>query len=178
MSYFSELKAAMKAIAAHPDVIFVGQGVGVAGTSMSPTLDGINPKKRLEFPVAEDMQMGFCTGLSLQGYIPVCIFPRWNFLLCAANQIVNHLDRMPLYSLYNPKVIIRVATPSTEPFNPGPQHDADFGNAFRLMLRDIRIVELAHEDMIVPAYLDALGRGKSTILVEYTDAYRDQRASS
>jgi pyruvate/2-oxoglutarate/acetoin dehydrogenase E1 component len=178
MSYFDGLKTTMETLALHPDVIFVGQGVGVPGTSMSQTLEGIDPEKRIEFPVAEDMQMGFCTGLSLQGYIPVCIFPRWNFLLCAANQIVNHLDRLPCYSGYSPKVIIRVATPSVEPFNPGPQHDADFGNAFRLMLRDILVVELVHEDMILDAYMDALYVDKSTILVEYTDAYRDQRASS
>ena len=30
----------------------------------------------------------------MSGKIPVSIFPRWNFLLLAINQLVNHLDKL------------------------------------------------------------------------------------
>ena len=133
MTYFDALCQTMKRLAEDRRAIFVGQGVGCAGTTMTDTLAGVPQDKLLEFPVAEDLQLGFCTGLSLEGHIPICVFPRWNFMLCAANQLVNHLDRLPLMG-YAPKVIIRVAVPVTHPFNPGPQHDDDFTDAFGKML--------------------------------------------
>ncbi len=159
-----------------PHTIFLGQGVGNPGTSLSDTLDDVPGNRRIEMPVAEEMQVGICIGLSLQGMVPVCIIPRWNFALRAADQIVNHLDRLPLYSDYKPKVLIRIAVPSVWPFDPGPQHDADFTEAFRRMLRTTAIVTLTTAAAIVPAYQQAYRSDRSTILVEYTDLYKNARA--
>ncbi len=137
---------------------------------MTDTLAGVPTGRLLEFPVAEDMQMGLCTGMALQGMVPICIFPRWNFMLCAANQIVNHLDRLPLLG-YEPRVIIRVAVPAIGKFDPGPQHDDDFTDAFSLMLRTVNIELLKNERQIFRAYQKAMMSTRSTILVEYTDLY-------
>lgn len=171
LSYFAELSGAMQWLANERTTVFIGQGVGCAGTTMTDTLNGVPAEKLLEFPVAEDMQMGTAIGMALEGWLPVCIFPRWNFLLCAANQIVNHLDRLPLFSDYRPKVIIRVAVPITDGFNPGPQHDDDFTEAFRNMLRTVEIASLWRDDLIMPAYQKAAAAVGSTILVEYTKLY-------
>lgn len=178
MSYFENLIAAMTLLADHPGSVFMGQGVGVSGTTMSATLRDVPPEKKIEMPVAENMQMGMAIGMALHGYLPVCIFPRWNFLLLAADQLVNHLDRLPLYSdgRYKPKVIIRTAVPATQPFYPGPQHDDDFTDAFKAMLRTVRIVKLSNERMIVSEYRRALESDGSTLLVEYTDYYKNERA--
>ena len=180
MTYADELRAAMHMLAREPNAIFMGQGVADhGGTTMSPTFQDIPAERRLEMPVAEDLQMGMAIGMALEGLLPVCVFPRWNFLLCAANQLVNHLDRLPLYSHggYIPKVIIRVATPSTSPFYPGPQHDDDFSRAFGKMLRTIRVVQLPDAKSIAPAYRKVLKDPFSTILVERTDCYKDERAN-
>lgn len=159
-------------------VIFLGQGVGNAGTSMSDTFAGVPAAKRIELPVAEEMQVGMSVGMSLNGWVPVCVIPRWNFALRATDQIVNHLDRLRDYSGggYRPKVIIRIAAPSSSPFDPGPQHDGDFTEAFRLMLRTTQVVTLGDIDAIVPAYRRAFESLDSTILVEFTDQYRNARA--
>jgi pyruvate/2-oxoglutarate/acetoin dehydrogenase E1 component len=175
VSYYSELCRAMVALSLHPKAKFIGQGVGVRGTTMSDTFSLVPESKRLEFPVAEELQLGFCTGLSLDGWLPICIFPRWNFVLRAADQLVNHLDAIPRFSDYKPKVIIRVAIPSTRPFYQGPQHDGDFTGAFSEMLRTVLVKELIHEDQIVPAYLDAASSDKSVILVEHTEMYKNER---
>lgn len=166
----------MKLLAQHPRSIFVGQGVGCAGTTMTDTLRDVPEEKLLEFPVAEDFQMGFATGLALEGHLPVCIYPRWNFLLLAANQLVNHLDRISLYSAggYNPKVIVRTAVPSVKPFYPGPQHDDDFTLAFRAMLRTVRVVCLYRAEDIASAYAGAMESGQSTLLVEFSANYKDR----
>ena len=89
MKYFDELKRSMDWLGKKPDTLFIGQAVAVAGTGMSNTLKDVPQEKLLEFPVCEDMQMGFANGLALSGdYVPISIFPRWNFLLLASNQVV------------------------------------------------------------------------------------------
>ncbi len=100
----------------------MGQAVVDAGTAMSTTLQHIPIEKRLELPVAEEMQLGMAIGMSLSGALPICIYPRFNFLLLAVNQLVNHLDKLPLYSTYRPKVLIRTAVATGYPLDPGPQH--------------------------------------------------------
>jgi pyruvate/2-oxoglutarate/acetoin dehydrogenase E1 component len=158
-----------------PNTIFMGQGVGVPGTTMSQTLRSV-PAEKLEMPVAEELQMGMAIGMSLGGYLPICIFPRWNFMLRAADQLVNHLDRLPLFSKYRPKVIIRTAVPSSSPFDPGPQHDDDFSLAFRSMFRTIEVLAVKDPQYIMPAYRAAVGGSVSTVIVEYTEFYKDARA--
>lgn len=167
----------MAMLASQDNVVFMGQGVGCPGTSMSDTFAYVPRDKLLEMPVAEDLQMGMAIGMSLTGVVPVCVFPRWNFLLCAANQLVNHLDRLELISDYKPKVIIRVATPSITPFYPGPQHDDDFSGQFDRMLRLTSVVRLMDEAQVVPAYRRAFSSENSTIMVEYTDLYRNERGN-
>jgi pyruvate/2-oxoglutarate/acetoin dehydrogenase E1 component len=175
--YFDELCLAMNLLGDDDRTIFLGQGVLYEGTTMAPTFKDVPAAKRIEMPVAEDMQTGMAIGMSLRGLIPISVYPRWNFLICAANQIVSHLDRMSLYSDYRPKVIIRTAVPSKSPFNPGPQHDDDFTNAFRYMLRTTDVVCLTSEADIVPQYTKALHSPRSTIIVEFTDKYRSARAN-
>lgn len=179
LSYHDELAKAMALVATHPSAIFLGQGIARhGGTTMSSTFRDVREDLLVEFPVAEDMQMGACIGLALGGFLPVCVFPRWNFLLCAANQLVNHLDRLPLYSDggYRPKVIIRTAVPSAVPFNPGPQHDDDFTIPFQKMLRTVNVVILTRAEQILPAYQAAMDSDYPTLLVEYTEFYKDERA--
>lgn len=153
--------------------IFLGQAIKYPGTSMSSTFTKVSRNKLLEFPVEEDLQMGVSIGLAIKGYIPISIFPRWNFLLLAANQLVNHLDK--LESLIDdknvPKVIIRTSVGSVNPLHPGPQHDGDFTEAFTLLCPNINIVKLETKEMIYMEYEKALLRtdGKSTILVELSD---------
>jgi pyruvate/2-oxoglutarate/acetoin dehydrogenase E1 component len=165
-------------VAAHPNTVFIGQGVAVPGTTMSQTLEGINSGKLVEMPVAEETQMGMTIGMSLMGYIPICIFPRWNFVLRAADALINHLDRLPLYSGYRPKVIIRVAVPSSTPFDPGPQHDDDFSGAFVEMLRTVEVCRLTRPAHIIPAYMAALASDGSSIIVEHTEFYKDARKAA
>ena len=93
MKYFDELKRSMDWLGKKNNTIFLGQAVACPGTAMSNTLKDINKKKLIELPVAEEMQMGMSFGMSLDGTIPISIYPRWNFLLCAINQLINHVDK-------------------------------------------------------------------------------------
>lgn len=171
MKYYEEIKRAMSLLATHPKAMFVGQAVRYPGTGLYDSLTHIPDEKKYEFPVAENLQMGVCTGLAITGYLPIAVYPRWNFLIVAADQIVNHLDKYPLMSNGElvPKVIIRVAIGSEQPVDPQAQHKGDFTDAFKSMCRSIHIVRLDEPEQIYPAYQDALKSHFSTILVENAD---------
>jgi len=177
MKYFNELKRAMEYLAEH-NVLFLGQAVEYAGTAMTNTLKEIPKNKLLELPVTEELQMGISMGLSLNGITPISIYPRWNFLLLATNQIVNHLDKISLLSNneYRPKVIIRTSIGSERPLHPQHQHVGDFTESFKLMCKNIEFIVLKEPKDIFPAYKKALKRadGKSTVLIEYGDYYNEK----
>ena len=178
MKYFDEMCRAMEFLARNEKTIFLGQAVACPGTAMSNTLKNVDSKKLLELPVTEEMQMGMSTGMALNGMIPVSIYPRWNFLLLAVNQVVNHLDKLPIVSNggYQPKVIIRTGIGSERPLHPQHQHIGDFTDAFRLMCKTVEVIRLDEPEQIFPAYEKALNRedGRSTIIVEYGDYYNEK----
>ena len=178
MKYFDELKRSMTFLAHDPRTVFIGQAVAVAGTAMTNTLKDVPPDRLIELPVFEEMQMGMTTGMALTGLVPVSIFPRWNFLLCAINQLVNHLDKVQVMSNhgYKTKAIVRTGIGSQRPLHPQHQHVGDYTEALRAMCSTIEIIRLEEPSDIFPAYERALLRedGRSTILVEYGDYYSEK----
>jgi pyruvate/2-oxoglutarate/acetoin dehydrogenase E1 component len=169
--YNNALKIAMNWLGAQDHVMILGQAVCYAGTGCYESLTEVSKDKKMEFPVAENFQIGVSTGMAIYGLIPVSVVPRWNFLLCATDQIVNHLDKMESMSdgRCKPKVIIRVAKGSEIPVDPQDQHKGNFAEAFRLMCKNIDIVELHEPADILPAYQKAYNNERSTILVEFPD---------
>lgn len=171
--YAAALTEAMAMLAEDPRTVFLGQGVAYPGTFMHQTLEGVPPEKRIEMPVAEEMQLGASIGLAMDGFIPVSLFPRWNFLLLAANQLVNHLDKLELISDYRAHVIVRVGVGSQKPLFPGHQHIGDFSLAFRYLLQTVQLVTLERAEDIVPTYRSALEHDGPSLIVEYADKYHD-----
>jgi pyruvate/2-oxoglutarate/acetoin dehydrogenase E1 component len=177
-TYFDELKRSMSFLSQDPRTVFLGQAVAVAGTAMTNTLKDVPPERLIELPVAEEMQLGMAAGMALTGLIPVAIFPRWNFLLCAFNQLINHLDKIQVMSNggYAAKAIIRTGIGSERPLHPQYQHVGDFTEAVRSMCTTIEVIRLEEPSEIFPAYERALLRDdrRSTILVEYGDYYNEK----
>jgi pyruvate/2-oxoglutarate/acetoin dehydrogenase E1 component len=161
----------MAMLASDPRTLFVGQAVRYDGQRAHATFKDVPMERRIEMPVCEDFQMGFCTGLALEGYIPVSFYPRWDFLVIAANQLINHLDKIPALGGFRPKVIIRTAVGAKSPLDPGPQHTQDHTLAFKHILRSIPIIELFDERYVMDGYRRALESSGSTILVEYMKFY-------
>ena len=122
-------------------------------------------EKRLEMPVIEDFQMGFCTGLALTGKLPICIFPRFDFMLLCANQLVNHLDKLPRFG-WDAKVIIRTTVGAKFPLDAGPQHTQDYTVPFRMMLKTVRVEQVQTPEEVDLAYTRALAHHRSTLIVE------------
>ncbi len=178
MKYFKELKKSMEYLASNPKTRFLGQAVEVPGTAMSNTLKNIKKNKLIELPVAEEMQMGITTGMIMNGLIPISIYPRWNFLILAINQLVNHLDKLNemTNNHYKSKAIIRTSIGSQRPLHPQSQHIGDFTRPIKMLSKNINVVKLNEPNQIFPAYKKALDRrdNVSTILVEYGDFYNEK----
>ena len=171
-AYRDAIIEAMTELGACEDAIFLGQAVCYPGTAMYETLAGVPDARKLEIPVAEEMQLGMSLGLALDGFLPISIYPRLNFLMLAVNQLVNHLDAMPLYGNgYCPRMIIRTAVPTDNPLDPGPQHLGDLHIGLRYMLRTVRVVELTEAKHVLPAYREAVDAAYSTIIVERAELF-------
>ena len=161
-----------------PDTIFIGQQVRYPGNALHATLAGVPMSKRIEVGVMEDAQLGMAIGLALAGKVPICIFPRMDFLLLAMNQLVNHLEVYP-----DLRVIVRTCVGSRTPLDPGPQHSGDYVEGLRHMLKNVGVCDLIGPDQIMRAYQMAAGthsdryaeaagcRHKSYVMVERGDRY-------
>ncbi len=175
--YFEEISKAMNWLASQNGSIFMGQSVAVPGTAMRNTLVNVEQNKLIELPVDEDFQLGLSIGYALNGFTPISIFPRWNFLIVATNQLINHLDKLKDLngSKNKAKVIIRTGIGSVTPMHPGPQHIGDFTDAYKLLAPNLNIVRLDKADEIFPAYKEAYTRtdGVSSLIVEWSDKYND-----
>lgn len=168
MTYKESLTEAMTWLGKQSNTIFVGQGVRYPGHSLFDTLQGVPESKRIEMPVAEDMQMGISIGLSLNGYLPITIYPRMDFLLCAMNQLVNHLHHMAEYTdnEWQPHVIVRTCIGARSPLDPGIQHTGDYTETLRTLFP---VVKLTESNAILPAYQKAYETGG--ILIEDANLY-------
>jgi pyruvate/2-oxoglutarate/acetoin dehydrogenase E1 component len=176
MNYFLNLKKSMTLLSKNNKTIFLGQSVSVPGTAMFNTLTNVNSKKKLELPVAEEMQLGITLGMALNGFIPVSIYPRWNFLLLATNQLVNHMDKISEISEKKifPTIIIRTSVGSCRPLDPQSQHKGDFTKAFSKICKNIKFVTLKKSQKIIPEYNKAIKRKGITVLVEIADFYNEK----
>ena len=171
--YLDELTKSMKLCMDDPNMIFIGQQIVYYGNPMSKTIEGLDKDRMIETPVMEEVQMGMSLGLGMAGKSVVSFYPRWDFLICAANQLVNHADKIKVMSddEWNPTLIVRVGKGSDKPLDPGHQHKADYTEEFSSILKHTPIIKLDKAEKIFPAYKEALDRGGITVLVEYPELY-------
>lgn len=170
MTYKECLTAEMSELAKNPKVIFLGQQV--ADQDFYGTLKDIPLDRRMEMPVAEEMQMGISIGMALEGLCPVSIYQRMDFLPRAMDQIVNHLNIIFKLSKgrFCPKVIIRTTIGSKTPLDTGLQHSKDLIKGFQAFV-DFPVLDLKTKEDIVKSYRLARECDHSIMLVERQDLY-------
>lgn len=169
--YKNELIKAMDYIGEKTNSRFVGQQVLFKGNLMSGTLQNIDRSKMIEVPVFEETQMGMSLGLAAVGYHVVTFYPRWDFLVCATNQLVNHVDKWKHMTGTDVDLIIRVGKGSDEPLDPGHQHKGDYVKEFSSLCKNITFHDLTDASDIFLAYKDAIDKGGVHVMVEYHSLY-------
>lgn len=165
LNYAEAAALAMANLAADPRTLFVGQSVAYPGQRLFGTFAAVPMERRIELPIAEDFQLGYCAGLAMTGYVPVCFYPRLDFLLIAMNQLANHLDWMRQH------VIVRTAIGSRVPLDPGEAHSHDCVDALRGILKHVQVLEPLDQEELLWSYAYALKEGVPSIVIERMALY-------
>lgn len=173
MMYKDSLTNMMTKIGKMENTVFLGQQILFPGNPMSGTLIDVPKEKMIELPVMEDSQMGMSLGMAMTNKFVITFYPRWDFLICATNQLVNHVDKIELMSngQWKPNMIIRVAKGSEIPLNPGPQHRNNYFKEFESITQTIKFFDCLTVDDIEMAYNYAINEGGITLINEYPEKY-------
>jgi len=126
--------------AKNPKVIFIGYNT-IKGSRMYGTLDGVPKRQCIEAPVAENLMIGMAIGMALEGYLPVVCFERHDFILLGLDALMNHVDKWPELSggQFKLPIIVRAIVGGTKPINPGVQHNQDYSDELRHMLKNTKV---------------------------------------
>lgn len=175
MKYLDCIKQSMDLLYQN-NYYFIGQSVLFPGTGLYHTIKHLPEDRKLELPIFEDIQAGISIGMSLENFKVCCIYPRFDFLVIALNEILTHLDRLEELSNgdFKPRVIIRTAIGSVKPLFPGVQHNSDYTAALKLMVTNIDVIKLVNPSDIFYSYQQALTSSRSTVLIEIPDLYESE----
>jgi pyruvate/2-oxoglutarate/acetoin dehydrogenase E1 component len=140
---------------------------------MSGTLIDVPKEKMIELPVMEDSQMGMSLGMAMAGKFVITFYPRWDFIICATNQLVNHVDKLKLMSggNWDANMIIRLGKGSDKPLDPGHQHKGNYLDQFKELCPNIKFIELTDPTQIESSYVEAYENGGIHVIVEYPELY-------
>lgn len=170
-TYKEELSNAMKRLMDNPDTIFIGQQIVYYGNPMSKTIEGLPTSRMIETPVMEETQMGMSLGMAMNGKLVVSFYPRWDFLILATNQLINHLDKYQLMTGKTPHIIIRVAKGSDTPLDPGHQHKANYLKQYSEMLKTVKVFDCKTPEDVSKYYNTAINIPGVYIINEYPELY-------
>ena len=112
-------------------------------------------------------------GMAMANKFVITFYPRWDFLICATNQLVNHVDKILLMSkgTWKTNMIIRLGKGSDKPLDPGYQHKGNYLEEFKLMCPNIKFWDLKSADNIEAVYNKAYELGGIHVIVEYPELY-------
>lgn len=176
MKYIEEVDRGMRLLADDNRTVVMGQAVQYKGHAVTRQAQFWPEERRLELPVAEDFQTGMALGMCLDGHygervIPVSIYPRMNFLICGANQLLNHIDKWAAMGSDHPHIILKAVVGSSYPLDPGQQHKADWAHELESMTEDVMVHNLIYAHQVEPAYTTALSLACPHLIIEHGDLY-------
>ena len=171
--YKDALTNSMTFLGQQNDTIFIGQQILWHGNPMSTTLGNVPKDKMIEVPVMEESQMGMSLGLAMAGSFVITFYPRWDFIICATNQLVNHVDKLNIMSrgTWDSNMIIRLGKGSDKPLDPGHQHRGNYLEEFKTLCPHIHFHNLKGWENIEETYKNAYVNGGVNIIVEYPELY-------
>lgn len=169
--YKKALGDAMTYLGKKQNTRFIGQQIVYKGNPMSGTLENVDKSKMIETPVFEEVQMGMSLGMAATGLSVITFYPRWDFLISATNQLVNHVDKWKSMTGQDISLIIRVGKGADEPLDPGHQHKGNYFNEFSSMCKNIQFHDFIDEKNIYQSYVDAYKKGGVHLMLEYPQLY-------
>jgi pyruvate/2-oxoglutarate/acetoin dehydrogenase E1 component len=169
--YKDSLINAMTYLGNKDNTVFIGQQIVYPGNPMSTTLINVSKHKMIEVPVMEETQMGMSLGMAMTGKTVISFYPRWDFIVSATNQLVNHVDKYELMTGKKANILIRLGKGADTPLDPGHQHKGSYINEFKSLCPNITFYDLVDYNSIIDSYVNAYEQGGVHVLVEYPELY-------
>lgn len=169
--YKDALTDAMTYLGQQENIVFIGQQIVYAGNPMSTTLTNVSKDLMIELPVMEETQMGMSLGLAMQGKNVITFYPRWDFIILASNQLINHIDKFEIMTGKKINLLIRLGKGSDKPLDPGHQHKGNYFEQYKSMCPNITFHDLKDANTILDTYKSAYTQGGVHVLVEYPELY-------
>jgi hypothetical protein len=165
LSYKEAIKEAMTDLGA-AGCTFHGYSI-VPGDAMESLVD-VPPSQKFETPVAENLMVGLAIGMSFEGFKPVVYFERHDFMLCAADAICNHMDKIERISHgeFKVPVILKTVVDDGGLFYSGPTHSQDFTKTFQEMV-DFPVIDTHSPEEVIAAYKYAKNCNGPVMVVEH-----------
>lgn len=131
MTVKESIQQELKALSKNEHVVFLGENVINSGRIYG-CLDEVPINRCIEMPVAENLIAGCGIGLVLSGYLPIVVFQRMDFMLIAADAIINHAALMPKMTGVKISIVfITFKATLNEKFYAGLQHTKDLSHVFQ-----------------------------------------------
>ena len=174
MKYQDALKSEMENLAKDKKVVFVGYNISYGGKGYG-TLKDVPSEQKIETPLAENLMSGLAMGMALEGFKPVLVFERHDFMLVAMDSLVNHIDKIEQLSKgeFKCPLIMRAIVGGTKPIHPGIQHIQDFTEVFKKIFH-FPIYEVKNIEEIRQAYKEASKFDKPVMIIERKDLYSQE----
>ncbi len=166
--------ALARALADDPDVVLLGEDVGVNGGVFRAT-DGLQsrfgPERVLDTPLAESLIGGLCVGMAAAGLKPVAEIQFMGFIYPCIDQIVNHAGRL------RTRTRGRLSCPMVlrSPFGAGihaPEHHSESTEAMLAHIPGIRVVVPSSPAKAYGLLLAAIRDPDPVVFLEPTRLYR------
>lgn len=174
MLYKEVVKDEMTQLASYDNTVFIGEGIINAGR-LYGTLDNVPTTKCIEMPVAENLIAGCGLGLAMTGFVPIIVFQRMDFMLNAADAIINHIAlaiRLSGGNLKIPMIIRAVVGSMDKSFDVGPQHQHDFAQVFSNYIQTFKAEDISY----IKLYNQLMGLDAQcpVMVIEYKDMYEKE----
>ena len=169
LSYKEAIIESMKNLS-KKGAIFIGYNV-LFGNAMG-TLKDVPNEQKIETPVAENLMTGLAIGISFEGFLPVLYFERHDFMMVAADSIINHIDKIERISHgeFKPRIIIRAVTADAGPFYSGITHSQDFTNVFKEAV-SFPVLDPNNSDQILKIFEFEESQKRPIMLIERKSCY-------
>ena len=167
MIYRLELARALaQAMQNDPKVLIFGEGVtkpsGIFGTT-SEAMDRF-PERVLETPLSESMITGACLGLALEGWKPILVHARGDWLVTAMEHMVNTIAKWRQVHQDRPfSLVVRALV--GRGWGQGPNHSQAF-HAMFAHVPGLRVLYPVNPESITSQFEDALYCGWPTLVME------------
>lgn len=166
--------ALARAMEEDPDVVVLGEDVGVNGGVFRAT-DGLQkrfgPERVIDTPLSEALIGGLCVGMAAEGLKPVGEIQFMGFIYPCIDQLVNHASRLRTRTqgrLTSPMVL-------RAPFGAGihaPEHHSESTEAMLAHIPGLRVVIPSSPAKAYGLLLAAIRDPDPVVFLEPTRAYR------